>query len=1258
MENRKKYPDEQMLAIPKKEVSGESITLSNRDLKKLHKKKPIANLALKSGAEEDFFYTKDKPGEATPGDALEQLENDHERDVKINDNEKEFFAGVESIELTLKELQDLGKKCNKLTPKDLEELKRGHTNPTQEELEELKKNYINNKLAAAILKAQKIKKLQQVFGDDAYGLYHAYSQGPAQLILRTLEDAIAPSIRGQQSLFIKNPPKESRDINIIEENGKVYLTIKLKNIPIMDDESQIQGFFNPSENTFRFELKQKHGQWGFEFEKLETADEDLLKIFRGERLPEQTIREKYCPPHVTFNIARSKLINFVNDESKNSSLQKVAEKLLDLITKDFIENKLFPLAQQPDLIKEFTDLFNVLRSAIKEPAGADAFYLQINRILRNIEEISTDKASKVRPLDILTKVGEQLKLSHHHLRAFLTEFMDLIPEAAISTLETRLATNKEKETKSLRNKIKNLKNTQTDPYIAAIKARAVVDIEIVRKTPGHFEDPDTATFSGPKSSIGTYDIESDSLRKSEQAQIVRMRNRDWLAISTNPSMDENPFFTDATSKDVNQAILFNGYLYDASGTFNLWLESKISIRNFAGKSLFNHLQDSYNKGIKSLPIDANPNLQSRVTANVFEDLHGNIYLDVIHSDFTMKEVSSDKTNNIPGMIVTRYILTDDGFKLESITCTNNLLKEMMLNKAPNMIDYAKRIPIAEQDELNNFKRAIATSNEYVRRAWGSIASIYKSIEKVLPEKSSDLKFTKSDYTHLQQLSTQIIADPFNQTLLSHYHSALSKAIKATQSEEGNTQDDTEAENKVYREMQKAMDIFIQEAQLQAENNLIAKILKTTESLLFNSPPTLQNVQEYLSLMEKVRYIPNEIGQEISNEMFNLVTGNEKLLSLCSLANLKTALQKLPSEYSSTVTSHLTKEANYSLFMNNKEPFFAKLPVPVPSGALATLINSYPSSFKKDFSTWKEAAILIAMDDLFDENGAVRKDIATIFEVAKKHINFELEDNKQALLKSYIEHFIVGPLNKKLEREQSEQPDAKNKIASLSEELMDVNFTTMPRETLQEDLLINSEITVKNKSLRDFIYEYSYSRNRYALQKTVSAIKDPSEQENSLTIKKQATAILTETDDLKRKGSSIGIPNLARTLSTVNKAIKDPTEENVNGCFELGNKIQRSGESILGGMLLTVGGVFLLTGAVLLWPVTQLISEDLAIESLDASYAVITIGLKMAGFKDQAKHSPKTNEPNKKPGFFNRVHYDPIKSNLDKLGEILTPKKQQ
>lgn len=1386
-EELKKYPDRPFLNLHR--AGKRRVALPPLTYKDIIGKR-IQNPALNIGASEHLFYAKDEAGRATKGDALQALVNDNIRDVKI-DGLTQFLVDLNTINLTEREMASIRAK-----------------------------NY-GDREEEEILKAKQIKKLKQKFGANAYGLYHAYSQGPAQLVARTLEHAFGENA----PLKILNPPASSRDINIITENGKVYLEVKLNKIPITDSEGRIHGYFmdneseDPSEKpkaTFRFELKKNHGQWGFEFEKLITDNEDLIKIFKGEIIPEQEVREKYCPPTISFNIAAAHLIKFLNDESKDSLLREHAMRLLDHIKSNFVMNPLFPLDQQPELLNEFRDLFYVLSNAIKEPSGAEAFYFSINQRIRKIQQICIAKANDraltfQQPIELLG----QLEKSCQDLSIILTDFMDRIPGAAISELSKSLASSEKAPQPLITSINQEHDKGQRIRYQNALQNREYINIGMIYADAYRLEDPITQSFGSSSSSLETLDVNSESLRKSQNTQIVSLRKRGWLDISSAPT--ELAFAKDvaAPTGDINSTVLFDGELYSVKTlgkgsrmkeevkqdeeasqkesvqvqmAFNFideaphikeFLNEGPMLEKFKDKNLYEHLDTFYHQGIKTLPVaalsgpvfeanalykknelqpeidkltiqidslngkkakiekqmeklseqmkpsnidelvkqikplkgektdiqaqkekllkdmqslnqelekqkvilankikplnqklaelnhgkDLDLTVHSRITANLYEHANGNIYIDVISSDFHIGQMGKGITYRyrIPGMIMTRYILTDNGFKLDTITWSNRLLKDMMLKTDKEMIAYASRITQAEYDELTNFQRAIAYSNEHVRRAWGRIASIYNSISE-LAIKPNDinvsdrptLSFTSYDYNNLQQITTQIIADPFNKTLLNHYRSAITAAINPKLDEKGEEIPKLEHEVEAYKKMQLAMDIFIQEAQLQEENKLLAKVLKVTKSIVNSDPPRLADMADYISLMEKVRQIPTEQSNKVYEEMRGFVESKKVILSL---ANLKVALQKIPSQYSSTVTSYLTTEQNFpTFFMENKEEFFfAKMRAPVPSGALKMLLDCYQSSYSKDLAAWKDALLLVAMDDLFDEDGNVRKDISTIFKFTGMDYDWNNADIKKKLLESYFKHFIVAPL-----KAQLKQPsDAKNGVDQLFVPLPVIK-SKVEREQLQNDLLDASETTVKNKGLRTFINEYSYSRNRYALQRTLSSIEERQTLADKLTPKKQATSVLLEADYLKRTDSSIGIPNLTRTLMVVNKGVQNPNDDkNFEDCIKLSNDIgNRSGGRVLGGMLLSFAGLLLLVGSVLIWPVTEVISPDLSVKTINSSLSVIDSGMKMTGVTDHDRFTPKTKdmEAAKKPGFFERVKHYPIKRSLDKFVEITRPKK--
>lgn len=219
-------------------------------------------------------------------------------------------------------------------------------------------------------------------------------------------------------------PTDFVEHNVYERNGKLYISVSGPGLYIMGDASsnkEFKGFFN-APYSLTYEINPETEECIID--KIETNNEDLKRIFNGEKIPSQEM-QKYCTPMyeliaewydlqaraqnqaLLYPDVRHALINFdpyqINDPSLINSYLNIIKEMKEVV-------------RNPEEIEKPMDIiFNELENLGK----ANPFYEQFNTFLRSVPRIQIQH--------ILLSIDERLSLAKNNdpmLAAILKDLLE------------------------------------------------------------------------------------------------------------------------------------------------------------------------------------------------------------------------------------------------------------------------------------------------------------------------------------------------------------------------------------------------------------------------------------------------------------------------------------------------------------------------------------------------------------------------------------------------------------------------------------------------------------------------------------------------------------------------------------------------------------------------------------------------------------------------------------------------------------------
>lgn len=211
-----------------------------------------------------------------------------------NDNNQNINAALERLYLDLIRSTYANNKpyMGLVDPKDPE---------FDQKIEGTKRKYNNNIVAIREL-------LIDLFGDEktVEQLAMGFNQMP-NIFLKTIPQE---SLLSQDELILSAPGKDQWKSNLYQDkDNTIKMKVTVEKYPIKDTNNKIVGYLQgPVEATFKLMQHPKTAEWGFQLIQLETDNDDIEKMYRGDMFSEAEINFKY-----------------VNDPQKSGLAKKLAE---------------------------------------------------------------------------------------------------------------------------------------------------------------------------------------------------------------------------------------------------------------------------------------------------------------------------------------------------------------------------------------------------------------------------------------------------------------------------------------------------------------------------------------------------------------------------------------------------------------------------------------------------------------------------------------------------------------------------------------------------------------------------------------------------------------------------------------------------------------------------------------------------------------------------------------------------------------------
>lgn len=1257
-------PGTEGTAFYRQQMSGEELLQHLKRLK--NKDRAKFSPAYRRFAQTNFFKS---PSETLIPTGAQQLINDSGRKIVLAENPN-LLVGVEkdklnqeSANLLKTDLENFEVKLDKLA--------------TEGKIEPSEKNQMRDEYTGARKTHYRVRqRLLRHFKNQTDILLEAYSQAVQNLVIQIVESGINDNKEEADHTLRINWDLEvgTRVAKInLHDDGKVHLEQTLGDALLKEkQDAEIK-----TRNTFPFSTKLDleaiviDGKAGFTVSNLMTSNEYVWKIAHGETIPSATIKQSYKESQIfPFNRAWLDFVTMYEGLPNTHLKEQVLSFALSFqALAQYLDKAKLSQAELEKLLPTFIEILSTVQDLVLFPLKSPTVEHDLRMALDKLDE-------SIRPLvlakiDTLDKFADEADIPHHFKTTKLA-ITDLLAERHSTALyieQKRL----HDELHSKENKSKEKEGfVQIHKLISESIPSTKEYAERHQKYQTKKEDSTTRTYTKSENDP-TRILDANKLKTAKSESFSNISKNYGLNLANNPDAE-------AIIQDTERSCLhFNGKLPSedliASATrenvrefFNTPKKSKHAnpLLPKKGNNLFEKLEKHYHQGLQS---DTSKNIdtvlgifgikikdskargpvafisEKGVTANLRESYDGNTYLELISTDKSLRSSETFKTlNNIPGIVMLRYVLTEDGFKSDPAFVSNPLLASISLNH-PNRVaeDLYNKIRKASEDEKNNFNKAIATSNAEVRRIWGSLNDILLNIGRDNPQSTRGYVNTSDSVIVdiFKELTNQVIADPFNETLLIAYRNHIQEAIK---------------KNPGYSSVESPMEDLIKECQLQKRKATLAEVSQLTYSL-FMYEPTYASVKKFYDKAILVA----EMGMEpLAAQM--ITTLNQHSPNLVQLVLLKRSLEKqIPSGVNHTLGDFLTNEKIFSLPKTVGTYFEIDKDVNTYSSpSLEKLREFITNSTTANHETLQALIQLTAMDELFDNDGKVRKDIAAILNVSE-----DLEEpSKKKMLKAYVTKFIFERLD--LEKLDAQ---AKTDIQKLQQDILTkidgININRDYIYQIQESLLDQVDAG-KAKQYASYIEKLTYERNRFHLQKTLFDTQRTERRQadglykDALTdLHNLGTAIFNECEIDKNTHQTTAGGNLsgaARGLLTADYAINNPTAPNLEKCADVGEKLgKRSGFKIVGGLLLALTGVLLVTISIAAIPLSKFILTPLSIEGIKFGSSIVLLGFVMAGLVASAagleltkKASETIIQDKHGPTFFQRIRYKPIRRYMQNL----------
>lgn len=243
--------------------------------------------------------------------------------------------------------------------------------------------------------------------DELVGHFiEAHSQGIATFVPMILgngtEDRVSGNIT-EDSLIIRQP-QGSQKISVRVVGGDLFLSAEFDQFDVVraaNDKEIVGRFTGPVTTTYK--LAQKDGKWAYELMYVETDNEDMIALMRGELLTNKQIIDKYCDknffPQYLFEEELRKLVAINPSTSETEKLKRNA-----VIVARQSEKELCGPGKQ-DSNEHYRVLARQLknqRETILEQEAAAKVNLALHELERLYQELN-------RPADVMPRTEKSLK---------------------------------------------------------------------------------------------------------------------------------------------------------------------------------------------------------------------------------------------------------------------------------------------------------------------------------------------------------------------------------------------------------------------------------------------------------------------------------------------------------------------------------------------------------------------------------------------------------------------------------------------------------------------------------------------------------------------------------------------------------------------------------------------------------------------------------------------------------------------------------
>lgn len=298
-----------------------------------------------------------------------------------------------------------------------------------------------------------------------------------------------------------------------------------------------------------------------------------------------------------------------------------------------------------------------------------------------------------------------------------------------------------------------------------------------------------------KIQLSIHDEENGNpLLQSKNDELVTLSNEKWIAIAQKGS--ENQVLKDLMRFLVVKGALFNKALeYDETN-------SLAASEKFIKQALFNNdekaFQEHYpllakhwnqsvattffkaiNKAIAHTNLKLSDN-ELITSANVVLDENGNICVDVVLTSLRLEnKETKELAGYLPGAIASRFVLTEEGFKLDWVEPSNTLLKPLILEEKADLSNLATTLKQALVEEIENLEDTIHSLPENDNCLKSAVSILLK-----LKNKTKEIEVTGQSaqpWYAVLSLTRLILENPTNQ-LLEHKFANLIEQLEQTEDE--------------------------------------------------------------------------------------------------------------------------------------------------------------------------------------------------------------------------------------------------------------------------------------------------------------------------------------------------------------------------------------------------------------------------------------------------------------------------------------------